>query len=491
MEVNSICHDLSSLLSSNERDFLICNNGDEVKIKDLSGKNVGLYFSASWCPPCRRFTPTLVEVYNKLSSKGDVEIVFISSDKDEESFKEYFSKMPWLAVPFSDFSSIKSIKEKFTFRGIPHLVFLNGDGNISTEEGVKLVKEHQVEAYPFSSERVSELKEAEEEARRNQSLTSLLVSGSRDYVISSDGRKIPVSELEGKTVGLYFCITSYKPCSEFTEKLADIYAKLKEKGENNFEIVSIFMDNDNNVEGLKDGVLAQTPWFALPFKDERTEKLARYFELRIIPRLVIIGSDGKTLNHSVAELIDEHGIAAYPFTSERLAELAEIEKARLESQTLQDILVLGQKNYVIDSSGTMVPVSDLVGKHLLFYFSAHWCPPCRGFTPKLIETYHEIKAKTPSFEVIFVSRDRDQSSFDEYYSGMPWLALPFGDERKASLSRRFKVKGIPFLVAVGPEGKTITTEARHLVAAFGADAFPFTDDHIKVLKEQSEAMPKE
>ncbi|KAL9240949.1 hypothetical protein vseg_015114 [Gypsophila vaccaria] len=485
MEVNSVCHDLSTLLSSNDRDYLICNNGDEVKIKELSGKNVGLYFSASWCPPCRRFTQTLVEVYDKLSTKGDVEIVFISSDKDEESFKDYFSKMPWLAVPFSDSGSIKSVMEKFSFRGIPHLVFLNGDGNVSTEEGVKLVKEHKEEAYPFSSERVSELKEAEEEARRNQSLQSLLGSSSRDYVISSDGTKVSVSELEGKTVGLYFCTISYTPCSEFTEKLVNIYQKLKEKGEN-FEIVSIFMDN-NDIEGLKEEVLAQTPWFSLPFKDKRTEKLARYFELRIIPRLVIIGSDGKTLNPTVAELIDEHGIAAYPFTSDRLAELAEIEKVKLESQTLQDILVLGQKNYVIDSSGTKVPVSELVGKHLFLYFSAHWCPPCRGFTPKLIETYHEIKAKESAFDVIFVSRDRDQSSFNEYYSGMPWLALPFGDERKAYLSRRFKVKGIPFLVAIGPEGKTITTEARHLISAFGADAFPFTEDHIKVLKQQSEA----
>lgn len=140
--------------------------------------------------------------------------------------------------------------------------------------------------------------------------------------------------------------------------------------------------------------------------------------------------------------------------------------------------------------GAQVPVSQLVGKHVLIYFSAHWCPPCRAFTPKLIETYHEIKAKESAFEIIFVSSDRDQSSFDEYYADMPWLALPFGDERKAELSRKFKVRGIPCLVAIGPEGRTITTEARKLIGTHGADAFPFTEDHINNINLKIEEMAK-
>lgn len=138
-----------------------------------------------------------------------------------------------------------------------------------------------------------------------------------------------------------------------------------------------------------------------------------------------------------------------------------------------------------------VPVSDLVGKHILIYFSAHWCPPCRGFTPKLVEVYHEIKAKESGFEVIFASSDSDQASFDEYYSSMPWLALPFGDERKSSLSRKFKVQGIPSLVAIGPNGRTVTTETRSLIMKHGANAFPFTDDHIARVENKVEEGPKE
>ena len=61
------------------------------------------------------------------------------------------------------------------------------------------------------------------------------------------------------------------------------------------------------------------------------------------------------------------------------------------------------------------------------YFSAHWCPPCRGFTPKLVEWYNE--QASDKLEIVFVSSDRDQSSFDGYYGEMPWACVPF-DERE-------------------------------------------------------------
>ena len=35
--------------------------------------------------------------------------------------------------------------------------------------------------------------------------------------------------------------------------------------------------------------------------------------------------------------------------------------------------------------------SALKGKDvILFYFSAHWCPPCRGFTP-ILKDFYEVR----------------------------------------------------------------------------------------------------
>jgi len=135
-------------------------------------------------------------------------------------------------------------------------------------------------------------------------------------------------------------------------------------------------------------------------------------------------------------------------------------------------------------------VSELKGKVVLLYFSAHWCPPCRAFLPKLIDAYHEIKAKGNALEVVFISSDRDQASFDEFFGGMPWLALPFGDSRKRFLSRKFKVSGIPMLVAIGSSGQTSTTKGRDLVLQYGARAYPFTEEKIKEIEAEEEETAK-
>jgi nucleoredoxin len=132
----------------------------------------------------------LVEVYEQLSSKGDFEVVFISSDGDDESFNTYFSEMPWFAIPFSDTETRLRLKEVFEVRGIPHLVIFDTNGKVSCDDGVSTVMEHGVDGYPFNLDRLNFLKEQEENAKKNQTISSILVSSSRDYVISNDGKKV-------------------------------------------------------------------------------------------------------------------------------------------------------------------------------------------------------------------------------------------------------------------------------------------------------------
>ena len=75
--------------------------------------------------------------------------------------------------------------------------------------------------------------------------------------------------------------------------------------------------------------------------------------------------------------------------------------------------------------GADVPVSQLAGKVVAIYFSAHWCPPCRAFTPTLIKAYEAAKAAGLPFELIFVSSDHDEDGFDEYTADMPWPSVKF------------------------------------------------------------------
>lgn len=57
-------------------------------------------------------------------------------------------------------------------------------------------------------------------------------------------------------------------------------------------------------------------------------------------------------------------------------------------------------------------LSDLDGKYVLLYFSAHWCPPCRAFTPILKQTYATLRAQGKPLEVVFVSSDSSKAEFE-------------------------------------------------------------------------------
>lgn len=161
---------------------------------------------------------------------------------------------------------------------------------------------------------------------------------------------MPVTELEGKTVGLYFILSTFKRSSDFTSTLVEAYNKLKAK-DSNFEIVMIPLDDGE--ESFKKE-LNSVPWFSLPFKDKKCEKLVRYFELSTLPTVVIIGPDGKTLHTNVADAIEEHGVNAYPFTPEKFSELEQIEKAKMEAQTLESVLVSGDLDFVVGKDGVKV-----------------------------------------------------------------------------------------------------------------------------------------
>lgn len=255
---------------------LLGKNG-RVEIKTLEEQEViGLYFSAHWCPPCRGFTPVLADIYKKLSGEGKkFEIVFISSDRDQSSFDEYYGEMPWLALPYENRAKKNSLSKKFKVSGIPTLILVNGKGEVINKDGRNTILADQ-DGFPWPPVTLED------------ALPSELFKKNEDPVSTSS--------LKDKYLAIYFSAHWCPPCKMFTPVLAETYNKLKVAGRDDFEV--IFVSSDKDEESFSE-YFASMPsaWLALPYaKRKEKEMLSNLFGVEGIPTLVILDKDRKVIN---------------------------------------------------------------------------------------------------------------------------------------------------------------------------------------------------
>lgn len=96
-----------------------------------NGKNIVLLdFWASWCPPCRRDMPNLVDTYKEFKGKG-FEIVGISLDSKKEAWEKGIKD---LNITWTQLSDLKGWKNDgatlYGVNSIPHTILVDKDGTI-------------------------------------------------------------------------------------------------------------------------------------------------------------------------------------------------------------------------------------------------------------------------------------------------------------------------------------------------------------------------
>ncbi|MDP9253970.1 MAG: thioredoxin domain-containing protein [Verrucomicrobiota bacterium] len=97
-------------------------------------------------------------------------------------------------------------------------------------------------------------------------------------------------------------------------------------------------------------------------------------------------------------------------------------------------------------------------KLIALYFSAHWCGPCRTFTPQLVEYYNRIAPHHPEFELLLISNDRSQFGMETYMRDMqmPWPAVDYQKLSGKVALTKYAGNGIPDLVLIDASGKVLS-----------------------------------
>lgn len=272
---------------------LLSKGGKKATEEVVAGKKAVLvYFSAHWCPPCRGFTPVLADAY-KCYSGGEIEVIFVSSDRDQGSFDGYFAEMPWTALPLEDRERKSKISEKFKVQGIPMLVVLSGeDGKMLSQNGRGEVQ------------RTNDLGKSLGLWMGDGSTPKPSTPGAAphwsaelfgDIIATKSGKKVTSDVIEGKKAVLVYCSAHWcPPCRGFTPLLAEAY---KNYGGEDVEVIFVSSDQD---QGSFDGYFAEMPWAAVPFVDrERKNQICGKFSVQGIPALIVLnGEDGRVVSQN-------------------------------------------------------------------------------------------------------------------------------------------------------------------------------------------------
>ncbi|XP_073947856.1 nucleoredoxin-like [Choristoneura fumiferana] len=297
-------------------------------------------------------------------------------------------------------------------------------------------------------------------------------NGKFENIATLEALKDCAEEGEGVVCGIYFSFANISDTSDdFGVRLEDVYKAVHP----NLKVVEVVLwahvgTPEGPVEreaGFRRSLTGK-PWFAVPFHDVDTKRrLTQKYSIAVgVPTLVVRGRPVRD-----ALLADPTG-ASFPWPPPPLHEV-------LRGVSLQGA---GEQAY-----------EDLADTVRVFYFAAHWCPPCRAFAPGLCAALSAVRKRRSKYagtHLILVSSDRSEQSFTrtvQSVASVGALAVPWeAAEARAALPAALGVAGIPALVITDAAGKVLTANGRqHLAADPLGLNFPWAQRPVAVLTEQA------
>lgn len=102
-------------------------DGTPYKLKENRGKIIILDFWATWCGPCIRSIPTLIEVSREYKDSG-VELVLVNCEEPEARVRPFLERLK--SIPTVVLDSDGSVGKQYNVAAIPQTVLIDRDGGI-------------------------------------------------------------------------------------------------------------------------------------------------------------------------------------------------------------------------------------------------------------------------------------------------------------------------------------------------------------------------
>lgn len=317
---------LNYLLFTQERDYLIKNDNQQVPIHTFENKVVALYFCA--CTKSR-YTFELFEelklAYEELAQvKKNFEVVLIygrefacSNDWPcEESFHEEFKGMPWLALPYRDpnCKKLNRIFEVSYIKEFGGLVIFGPHAEFIEPFGSHILFLYKISGYPFSRRRVAQL-----ETEKVKELKLEMICDQNSVFRMKDGSQVPFCQLAGKRILLVLeheernCVQSLNV--NFLMMLKKLYRKAKGT-DHEFEVIRVLI-GDEESRSSKCAFVGRMPWLVSHASEWIHANLGSYMwhnkpldELNYFP-VFAFDQDGKLVRRTKYPTIEN---TCFPFS---------------------------------------------------------------------------------------------------------------------------------------------------------------------------------
>lgn len=117
-------------------------NGNEIKLSHFAGKIILIDFWASWCVPCRKEMPFLIDLYSDLKDRGLV-ILAVNVDDDPQKVDKFFKDIKMTAEFPVIFDPENKLPSLYDLEKFPTSFLIDSKGNI-VETFAGFTDEHKI-----------------------------------------------------------------------------------------------------------------------------------------------------------------------------------------------------------------------------------------------------------------------------------------------------------------------------------------------------------